>query len=240
MPLYVTTKAIGLVNASTKYIFHGSGNGLIEENELVSLMTEYNSTLTEADISACFRCMLAVMKIQLADGKIVRTPFGLFRAAAAGNAPTRNTEFTPKTGENNCRVYLNLTVDSDFEKAVAERIKIESATWQDSQAPLITGIVTSGHSDTLTAASGESLCISGKNLAVDMTDSKQGVFFVKDENEQTRAMQPDYNTYSKLIVRVPDGLTVGSYAIKIVTAANKTSTKAHTAATFEHLYTITA
>lgn len=100
MPLGITTRMNHFDSAKKPYCFRNIYSGTVESDELIRRIAENNTTLTEADTLACLNVMEEVITELIADGKKVRTPFGLFYLAASGTAEEVDEPFTPLNAES--------------------------------------------------------------------------------------------------------------------------------------------
>ena len=68
----------------TGYCFRSNNIGMVSQDDFVSQMSSYNSTLTKIDAVAAMKMLGELFETNVASGGRLELPFGTFRIVASG------------------------------------------------------------------------------------------------------------------------------------------------------------
>lgn len=216
MPLGITTRMNHFDSAKKPYCFRNIYSGTVESDELIRRIAENNTTLTEADTLACLNVMEEVITELIADGKKVRTPFGLFYLAASGTAEEVDEPFTPLNAESGHSVNLHFCADRDFTDHAVALAVITREEWKDVEVPVIYTVSDGSGTEAPSYTPGGIIKIKGRRLSYNEEKPDEGVFFTDTNGSAVRAQQIFHNKPTLLIVQIPEELTSGMCTVQVM------------------------
>lgn len=235
--LQVTTTLNSLAGESgDKYCFRSSVNQTLTTEQLITEIVNYNSTLTAADV----RAVLSVLDIKVRDfvnkGYKVELPFMDVRLKATGTCANKEDSFTAGSGNHVIGIAVTVKESAREEMtANASYSQLYPESPRDPKITLVYSVNADGTKNTdLGFRAGDSVRITGKNLAFDFSDSEQGVFL---QSGETCTRVEKYNRLggSVLDTFIPSGLAAGTYSVFVRT---KPGTARYKKAEFEHTVTV--
>lgn len=190
-------------NAKSKFIFHSENDGDVTYEEMVKKMASYNTTITEADVTAVMNVFKDVMVEYLCDGKTVRTPLGIFYVVASGTADDPLSSFETSAQSNDHNLRLRFKTSTQISKSVLENTKVERASSRLKMIPYIHSVSNIDGTKGCAAAPGEIIRITGDYMKFDSADPAQGIFLVKD-GEASRLSCYIWNKDKRIDVLIPN------------------------------------
>lgn len=206
MALIISTKRNTMKTSDKPYMFHTAHSGIVEQEELVRLMAQDNTTLTSADVRACLDVLERVASRLLADGKRVRTPFGLLYLTASGTAAAPDEPFLPGSEHSGHRLLLNFRQDRQFAASVIRKAQFRRGEYRDRYEPVIYEVSVIDEETRQDNVTGQLVKITGRNLSVEPAKRQTGVFFTAGDIRE-RADLYVHISPSLLVVKVPERLT---------------------------------
>lgn len=179
------------------------------EEDIVDDMVERGSTVTRADIVSVLEEYRASIRRRVAMGRNISTP--LFEAyhtiSGVFNGPNDNFD------RSRHQVKLSMNPGKVLKEVMSsvevQRVDIDPAT------PVIQRVEDlRTHSINDEFSSGDIIAIRGANLKFDESDPQQGVFFIDDSGNESKATNVAKNKPSELLVFAPEGLS-GTYHIEV-------------------------
>src|SRR5574344_404666 len=170
-------------SSKNQFCFRSIVSQVLTTEDLVQEIINYNSTITEVDANAVMTVLGTLVPRFTAKGYIVELPFCNVYTKASGTCSSIRDSFSAGTGDNKIESVIELTEKADkriVENAVYEIVS--SSYVCDPRINEIWAILDdSSLSSDLNISAGAQLHIYGNNLSMDLSDEKQGIFFVKGE-----------------------------------------------------------
>lgn len=217
--LKVSLRENKIGNAKAKFIFHSENDGDVTYEELVKKMASFNTTITEADVTAVMNVFKDVVVEYLCDGKTVRTPLGIFYVVASGTADDPLASFETSVQSNDHNLRVRFKAGTQISRSMLENTKVERASSRLKMIPYIHSVSNIDGTKGCTAAPGEIIRITGDYMKFDSADQSQGVFIAKD-GEETRLAYCSWNKDKRIDVLIPLATAAGEYKIKIAAKPN--------------------
>ncbi|MGQ1892050.1 DNA-binding domain-containing protein [Thermophagus sp. OGC60D27] len=179
------------------------------EEDIVDDMVERGSTVTRPDILSVLEEYKASIRRRIAMGRNVNTP--LFEAYHTISGVFNGLDDTFNRSRHKVKLSMNpgKVLKDAMSSVEVQRVDIDPAT-PDIQR--VEDLRT--HSINEEFSSGDIISIRGSNLKFDESDPDQGVFFIDDSGNATKATNVAKNKPSELLVFAPEGLS-GSYHIEV-------------------------
>ncbi len=215
MALFISTRENQFDSAKKEFFFRNRYSGIVETEELVRRIAENNTTLTQADTLACMDVMEDVVLELLADGKRVRTPFGMLFLAASGTVAERDTPFTPHNSASGHTLHLRFRENRQFSERAAELAAVNREESKEPETPVIYDITDGFDEPQAAYQCGAVMKITGVRLGFDEAQNDEGVFFAASDGTQYRTDKIIHNKPSLLIIQVPDNLPAGTYTVQV-------------------------
>lgn len=179
------------------------------EEDIVDDMVERGSTVTRADIVSVLEEYRASIRRRVAMGRNISTP--LFEAyhtiSGVFNGPNDNFD------RSRHQVKLSMNPGKVLKEVMSsvevQRVDIDPAT------PVIQQVIDlKNNSVNEEFSPGSVISIRGTNLKFDADDPQQGVFFIDEAGNETKATNVPKNKPSELLVFVPGDLS-GTYHVEV-------------------------
>ena len=215
------------------YCFRSVIDQELSYEQLIQEIIGYNSTITEADARAVLSVLNDRVKHFVKLGYNVELPFAFIHLKANGTTSKLNEGFTPGTGDHRFETVCTFKEEAAKEMENSTAYRIAGIGW--AILPKITELLSISNQGAekteLDFVSHDILRIKGKHLNFDAAEEKQGIFFIDQEGNETRATR--YNSIGCSITEVfiPKSLESGIYKIKIVTSPRKDSLEEFTFST---------
>lgn len=217
----IKTQKNYLIEDETKdgYCFKSFPNQVISHEELAAEFKNFNSSLTEPDALSMFNILDTLVCRYVANGYIVKLPFCKIYNRATGTTGSLYNSFVPGEGNHKFSTVMEIT-----DKAKASMIKnvaykqLEPELVCRPKAFEVVSLAVDGKDcKNLTVKKGAPMRLHGKNLKADLTDEKQGVFLVSDDNLETRI--PSFTRYGTAVAdfAIPADVPAGEYTIYVRT-----------------------
>ncbi|WP_296022901.1 MULTISPECIES: DNA-binding domain-containing protein [unclassified Treponema] len=223
--LNIKTIKNSLISDESKdgFCFRSSCSQTLSQEKLAAEMADWNSSFTEADYLGMLSVMEKIVVKYISKGYNVELPFGSLRANATGTCANIQDGFAPGTG--NHALGLLFTASAAAFSQIKSKLEYRQLPPDVSGEAKIYRVTVlqkdASESSILSAATGKTLRLHGRNLSFDIEDNAQGVFL---ENETGPVRMETYNRRGSNIVDivVPSSLSAGSYSISVVTKPGST------------------
>ncbi|MBQ9537800.1 MAG: DUF4469 domain-containing protein, partial [Treponema sp.] len=213
------------LKAKKEYCFRSTTDQTLTSEQLIGEIIRYNSTITEADARAVLSVLNDRVKHFVSLGYNVELPFAFIHLKACGTSDRLNAGFTPGTGDHRFEPACSFKEDAAREMADTEAWRIAGAGWVI--LPRIRELASMNASGQeqrrLEFEPGDMLRLKGKNLGFDISDTRQGVFYVDGGGRAFRATRYHNIGTAIIDVYVPESLEPGGYKVKVVTSPRKDS-----------------
>lgn len=172
-----------------------------------------NTTLRSADARLAIERLSIVMAKALADGKKVRTPFGIFRLGLKGSLASQEEDYRPGAEGNDHEIVMHFRSKSQFLDQLTDQVELHRNNSYTARHPAIFEIQNlSGDEEQY--RSGDIIAISGQNLKCDCQKQDEGVFWTNEEGNAERSSLLIDNTTSMLKLQIPQ-LPTGDYQLSV-------------------------
>lgn len=187
-----------------------SDNETFTEEQIVERMISRGSTVTKAEALGVIEEFGLALEDILKGGNNVNTRLfgiypsiaGIFNGSADGYDSNRHS------------IRLNITPGNRLNRIIGE-IKVQKIEIT-SPAPILDKFVNlKSKAVNETFSPGQIASITGLNLKYNEADSAQGIFFIANDNTETKVDNVSKNKPSELLFFVPDNLTSGTYQIEV-------------------------
>jgi hypothetical protein len=183
-------------------------NDTATDEDIIDDMVEHGSIITKADILSVLEDYGASIQRFLRNGYQVNTEFFKIYPSIAGIFLNKDDTFD----HNRHQIKLSLNAGNRLKDVVnsidVKKVNINEVT---QVVQRVENLKT--HSVNSEFTSGNIVTVRSSNLKFDESDPEQGVFFIDESSNVTRADNVAKNKPSKLLVFAPEGLT-GTFQIE--------------------------
>jgi len=212
MPLSITALRNHLASCEKPYYVRSSNAGTIAYDDLLDRLAEGRTTITKPDAMAAIQLLMMEMDRALADGFVVKLPFGAFYLVASGTLDSADQPFEYGDKEYGHDIRLHFRAEREGEKSLAARAELERAAIFDHQLPIVLAFE-SVYDDAIerTVGQGQYLRIHGQRLKFDPTDADLGISF----RNGTEHRSPHYISVAdqNVVALLPMDIPPGEYSI---------------------------
>lgn len=217
--IYSYQNSFKVSDGKDKFCFRSVVDQIIDSEQLIKEIVNYNSTITEADIRAVLSVLDDRVKHFVNLGYKVELPFGYMFNKANGTVAKLNDGFTPGTSNHRITTVFKFKDDAAEEMSKNASYKLAGSGYvQKPEVKEICSVLSNGkESDSLSFSANAIVKVKGKNLSFNAEDSLQGLFLVATDKSETRIS--NYNRIGTSIIEafIPSSLDSGTYEIKLVT-----------------------
>ena len=153
--------------SKTPYTFMSKNMAVMTIDDLVKKMTEFNTTLTEADTLAAMNVFKKVVIDYVKQGYAVQTPLGAFFATAGGGAENIDTDFSPSVKDSNHYIKLRFRATPEIANDVLRNTITERSTNALKTQVYIERVCNASGDINMPIKPGDSITISGEYLKFD-------------------------------------------------------------------------
>ena len=178
--------------------------------DIVKRIMIKNSGLAESELIAVFDEERRAIEEFLEDGYSVDTGLVLIKPGVRGVFNSATEYFTPGKHE----LKINVSARKAL-KEVLKRITLVKVV-NGISVPVITvfeDMISQTNNESITP--GKSAKIFGDKLKFDAADAEQGIFFIKEDETETRVEEYTEVGNKKIIFNIPQGLTAGNYTLQV-------------------------
>ncbi|MFA6857551.1 MAG: DNA-binding domain-containing protein [Treponema sp.] len=218
--LEITTHKNYLQKDETKnqFCFRSFITEEMNNEQLVQEIINYNSTITEADARAVLSVLGTLVPRFVAKGISVELPFGLIHTRAKGSCEKLTSSFIPGTGDN--KISILFEMKDDVKKSIIGSAQYKQMDADFTGDPKIQSLAVvqddTTESAVLTIQRGKMLRIHGRNLELDLTDERQGVF-LGTADDAPRCKRYTRSGSNVIDVIIPDDAPLGTCRISVGT-----------------------
>lgn len=185
-------------------------NQTFSMDQIVDRMISRGSTVTKAEALGVMEELGLAIEDILKEGNNINTSlFGIY--------PSISGVFNGSSdGFDNKRhaVRINITAGSRLNR-ILDAIQVQKVN-VTSPAPVIEKFINlKSKAVNESFSPGQIAAVTGLLLKFDESDPDQGIFFISNENVETKVTNVSKNKPSELLFFVPDSLTTGSYQIEV-------------------------
>jgi hypothetical protein len=213
MSLRINVLPNHLASSKSPYFVRSENSDVVDYDRLVDLMAKDNTTITRADILATLAVYREVLQGQLAEGKSVKTPTGIFFVCASGCLESIDDSFTPGAQDKNHELRIHHRPDRDFEASVMAELLFERRERPDQTSPVVRSLTSASTKAEGETRPGDIIQVRGLRLKFDPAQEAEGLFFVDAANVQKRAVLYPRVQPGELIAAVPPDLAAGTYTV---------------------------
>ena len=184
--------------------------GRMKRSDIVKRIMSKNSGLAESELLAVFDEESRVIQELLGEGYSVDTGLVLIKPGVKGVFNGATETFTPGKHE----LKMNVSALKAL-KEVVRRITLVKVV-SGISVPVVTvfeDLISQTNNETITP--GKSAKIFGDKLKFDAADAEQGIFFIKEDDTETRVEEYTEVGNKKIIFNVPQGLSAGNYILQV-------------------------
>jgi hypothetical protein len=180
-------------------------------DDVLDRMDRHKSTIARFEAQASISLFIEVVEEILEEGGSVYTPLFNAKCSVSGNFKGLDDRFSPSRHKIN--VHLK---PGERLKSLAKVIKPQKVKG-GLPAPVIREFtdMSSGSTNSILTPGGPAI-IRGEYLQFDITDIDQGIYFAVDETTIYKTETIHRNTFSQLVILIPNGLVPGLYRLQVI------------------------
>jgi len=172
MPLKIILQDNHLPACQKPFVVRSILSDTMDFDSFVDIMASGRTTLSKIDILAAMQLYSEELGKQLAEGKSVKTPIGLFYLSAAGSMDTPDDSFLPSDQGTSHELRLHFRAETNFVTAIAESVHLIRSDTMDQAAPRIRATLSSDSSALNATRAGDILNVYGSCLKFDRAHYK--------------------------------------------------------------------
>ena len=210
MPIKYSLSENNLITKSKVYkaMVHPVQN--IGEDDIYERMTQAGTSLTKGDILACMQLYITTLEQYLREGCYVNTRHGNYRPGIKGKFSSPTDSFTSGKHRKHVSISASSTLEMSIQEAVIEKVAAELVAPQptelfDSKSNTTNKTITPANMARLT----------GTRLQFDANESSEGIFFIANDDTETRVIDVLDSTNSKVNFLIPSTLNKGNYHLEL-------------------------
>lgn len=185
-------------------------NNVRTHADLVKMILHRSNGLTESQIESVLKETTVAVKLFLEQGDCVETELFKAKPKIKGVFSSRNDTFDRTRHQIKLGVNLNPGLLKSVKDLEVEKVK---AVKGGPELGVFMDVASGTQNDVITP--GKMARILGEDLKYDDTDNNQGIFFINDNNEETKVSMVLDNLPKQLTFDIPEGLTSGIYRLQI-------------------------
>ena len=194
------------------YMFMSENMATYTQEQLVKKMSQYNTTLTEADTLAALNVMKNIVMEAVKEGYCVQTPFGLLYAVAGGSTDDKDCDFSPADQNLNHTIRLRFRPNSEVIDDVAKNTQVERVSNALKTRVYIDEVFNADGNKESPVTSGDLITIIGDYLKFDSSNPEYGVF-LNGNDESYRLSYYTQITAGKITARIESDIPKGTYSL---------------------------
>ncbi len=200
------------------YVVHTAYKETIGFDGLINRMASGRTTITKPDLAGAFELLSEELHKAVAEGYVVKLPFGSFYLSASGTFDRLDEPFVYGQEGSNHDLRLHFRANRAEEIDIARDARIQRELYQDKTTPIVFSATSIQTEEALVATRGDFFRIEGNHLKFDKTNAELGVWF-KNGEEHRSAVYATINP-GTVIAQIPQDLPPGQYSLIIRTAPN--------------------
>jgi hypothetical protein len=234
MALTIGARVNTLVGGKKSVRFHTRHQGIIDYDELITIMSAARTTVSKPDLVAVVTLLTETISNLVADGNFVKTPLGDFYLTAVGTANSEGEPFAPNRASNGHGFRLRFRPNRSAEKAIISSVTVKRDDEAGKRLPLLSRLIplrsngldktdemdTVGRDEALTVEQGCICRLKGRTLGFDPADERCGVFFLPARGPKVGDTGIRCEFYisikpSLVILQLPPGIEPGDYKLEL-------------------------
>lgn len=200
------------------YVVHTAHNEIIGFDGLIDRMATGRTTISRPDLAGAFQLLSEELHKAVAEGYIVKLPFGSFYLSASGTFDRLDEPFVYGQPGTNHDLRLHFRANRTEEINIARDAHIQRQLYQDKTGPLLFSATSIQTEEELVATRGDFFRIEGNHLKFDKAKAELGVWF-KNGDEHRSAVYATINP-GTVVAQIPPDLLPGQYTLIVRTSPN--------------------
>ncbi|WP_372640626.1 DNA-binding domain-containing protein [Ancylomarina sp.] len=182
----------------------------LDMDTLIQKSVKRHSSLNVADSTIAIRAFQEQVYEELLAGNNIITPMCNIRLSISGVFDGDNMEFNPEKH----KVNLNFNAGIDF-KGLPNEIKLKKMATADVLPELEYFEDSDSHTRNETITPGKAAIIKGARIKINQESAEEGIFFIAEDNNETKVETYLRNMPSELIFSTPETLAAGKYHVEV-------------------------
>ena len=214
-------------NSKKPFVFRSRNQRIYTQEELVKMIAEYNSTVTEIDALAVMKAFEAVFNRLIENGDGVKLFMGTFRSGASGSASSIDEFFSPKPKTDKRTPKKDHKISLLFEPAAsyAKNLLLMPFKYLGLEkfcSIMMTSVKNASSPDSPLYRAGDFVEIKGSFIKINPKCEEEGVFIMNSDHK-FRLDQYLKATRFTIIAHIPDTVPRGEYQLFIESAKGTSS-----------------
>jgi len=203
-----------LASHPTGYAARVQANQTIPFERVMDMVAHRHTTVAKSEVLSVLEDFFETVEELLQDGKAVATPQAILRTTIRGNFESEADQFDPQRHE----VVVRIAPGKRLRRAI-RKVQVRKVKWEKPHPrPLVWIDVATGIQNGPLTPGGDGRLI-GTGLRFDPDDPQQGVFFIAEDESESRAGWPTLNMPGQVILHNPL-LPEGRYRVEVRAVMN--------------------
>lgn len=207
-----------LPTANKPYVVHTAHKETIGFDGLIDRMASGRTTISKPDLAGALELLSEELHKAIAEGYIVKMPFGSLYLSASGTFDHLDEPFAYGQEGTDHRLRLRFRANRTEELDIVRDAKVQREQYMDKTGPVVFSATSVQTDEELVATTGDFFRIEGNRLKFDKTNAELGVWF-KNGQEHRAALYAAINP-GAVIAQVPTDLEPGQYILIVRTSPN--------------------
>lgn len=204
--------------ATKPYVAHTSYRETIGVDSLIGRMASGRTTISKPDLAGAFVLLSEELHKAVAEGYVVKLPFGSFYLSASGTFDRLDEPFAYGQQGSNHDLRLHFKANRAEELSMASDARVQREQYVDKTGPLVFSATSIQTEEELVATRGDFFRIEGNRLKFDKTNAELGIWF-KNGDEHRAAVYASVSP-GAVVAQVPADLQPGQYTLIVRTSPN--------------------
>ncbi len=207
-----------LPSVDKPYMVHTTYKETIGFDGLIDRMAYGRTTITKVDLAGAFQLLSEELHKAIAEGYIVKMPFGSLYLSASGTFDHLDQPFVYGQEGSNHDLRVHFRANRSEEISIAQDAKVQREFYADKSAPIVFSAASIVTEEDLVANRGDFVRIRGNHLKFDKAKPELGVWF--KNGQEHRAVLYASVTPGTVIAQVPPDMQPGQYTLIVRTSTN--------------------
>ncbi len=183
----------------------------VEMEDIISRMIDRGSTVTKADILSVMEDFQKALEAFIEEGASIVLPFANYSTSIKGVFEGQDASFDSAKHQ----VAINVNPGKEIKALTKKRLSVQKqeATVPQPNLAIFTDFNT-GEKNSIITPGGMGQIL-GHRLKFDPAVAEDGIYFVKDDNNETKVTVVGQNKPSVLMFMIPAELTSGDYTLEV-------------------------
>lgn len=185
-------------------------NEVLDADGVIQRMLKRGTTVTETDIRAVLNLFYDVVSDEVAGGNNVNLPLVNLRPGIVGVFSSITDSFEPSRHTRKANLSSGVLLTQKIQRATVEKIL------QPIRTPVLLEFldVNSGTINSKVTPGGIGQVV-GEELKFDIAKAEEGIFFIAENNTESKVSVIATRTEGKLIFSIPATLSAGNYTLEV-------------------------